>query len=332
MLLMGCGMGNRNLSRIANATTIFPLYTLGQEYVLIYKDTDAELALYEVQHGRFIERASVEAPAVAQKAVFLGDHIIVAYGYGRGKLQDPIRIVQYDFSLQNPKELLTQQSERNEVADLIAVPKRNEVFVSFFTSKYMTSAGWLRPSDGAYTEVIATRLGTQYDIEGDTIVQGRPYGDALGEDGDVTLLLGTGSQRLPSFRGVSEVKFAQLDDDPEEEILIADGWHQNYGQLAEPRVSLLDKKNGAYTLETLAILRPQYTISTIHPFMVGQKHYLFVAGNSSADILDLSNRSVRNLYTSSDLFFNAALVGQRGNTIDVAIKEQKDAWLTSVDL
>jgi hypothetical protein len=328
LLLVGCARSGP-LARIPDATSIFPLYGLGEESLLV-STQDGQLTLYGVQEDNFVRRASLTTEALPQKAVVLGDRIIVAFGYGRGRLEDPIRIVSYDQMLQNPKELLTQQSERNEVADLIAIPERSAVFVSFFTSKYMTRAGWLH-ADGRFEEVIATRLGTQYDVADDLIVQGRPYGDDIGLDGDVTLLAGTGSQHLPSFRGVSEVKFAQFDDDPDEEILIADGWHQNYGQMAEPRVSLLDKNGSGYVLTTLATLRPQYAISTIHPFTVGDKRYLFVVGNSQADIIDLADRSVRNVYTSGNLFFTAVFIGQKDNEIQIALKED-DLWLKTVSL
>jgi hypothetical protein len=327
LLLYGCTQ-NGPLARVADVTAVFPFDS--EATLLTYQDKDARVTLFTIVDGRFVEQASITALSPVQRAIALSDSIVIAYGYGRGKLQDPIRIVQYDRSLQNPKELLTHQSERNEVAELVAVPERNAIFVSFFTSKYMTKAGWLH-LDGTFEEVTSTRLGTQYDVEGDWIVQGRPYGDDIGIDGDVTLLRGTGSQRLPSFRGVSEVQFAQIDDDPELEILIADGWHQNYGQMAEPRVSLLDKQGSGYTLTTFATLRPQYAISTIHPLAAGEKRYLFVVGNSSADIIDLADRSVRNIYTSSNMFFSAAFVGQKGTEIQVAIKED-DLWLTTFGL
>lgn len=332
VVLAGCTGTTGSVSRLAEATALFPLTGLGQQSLLVYKDSDATLSLYEVRDGGFIERASIDSPAVPHRAVVLGDRIIVAYGYGRGTLSDPIRIVRYDTSLNNPTELFMRQSGRSEISELIAVPERDELFVSFFTSTYVTSAGWLHPDDGSYEEIIGTRLGMRYDIAGDLIVQGRPYGDALGVDGDVTLFAGTGSQRLPSFRGVSEIRFAELDDDPDLEILIADGWHQNYAQIAEPRVSVLDKKNGVYVLETLAVLRPQHSISTIHPFTVGEKRYVFLVGNSHADILDLSDRSVRNVYSSTDLWFDAVFIGKRDSTIDLVIKEGGDAWLMSVDL
>lgn len=71
--------------------------------------------------------------------------------------------------------------------------------------------------------------------------------------------------KLPTFRGVSSVAFAQLDADPDLEILVGDGWHQNYGELAEPRLTLLDYDREAKTwkptlLDTVA---PQYSIDKI---------------------------------------------------------------------
>jgi hypothetical protein len=176
--------------------------------------------------------------------------------------------------------------------------------------------------------VASARLGTQYDVAGERIVQGRPYGDAQGVDGDVTLV--GSSARLPSFRGVSEVRFAQLDDDAELEILVGDGWHQDFGRIAEPRVSMIDEREGGFVHETLATLRPQHSVSTVRPFELDGKRYVFAAGNSRADIVDLSDRSVRNVYTSESLFFDAAFLGVDHGRVDVAIKED-DVWVVTAD-
>lgn len=334
LLLVGCG-ASREVSHLANvpgAAAAFSLHTASGTSLLVHLPAEEEIRLYDVEGGALTERASLSTPHLPYRAALAGDHILIAYGYSRERLTDPIQVIRYDRSLEQPEVLFTRQSERAEVTELIVTDDRDEVFVAYFASQFQTVAGWLSPANGAFNSVIETRLGMRYDVADGLVVQGRPYGDALGEDGDVILFTGETSERLPSFRGVTEVTFAQLDGDPEREILIGDGWHQDYGDMAEPRVSLLDKQDGSYALTTIAVLESQHAVSTIHPFMMSGKHYLFAAGNSRADIIDLSDGSVRTMHTSEDPYFKAVFAGADEAGAHAAILEEGGLQMRSLPL
>jgi hypothetical protein len=72
---------------------------------------------------------------------------------------------------------------------------------------------------------------------GDQVAVGRVYGDEPRSDGD--LILSPSGTKLPVFRGVRQLERADVDGDGDLDLLVADGWHSNYGAIADGRVLLL---------------------------------------------------------------------------------------------
>lgn len=329
LALSSCSDAHAPSDHVSDVTQAFVLHGPDATSVLAYEEASHTVRLFDIEADLFVERASIPAPGTPQKATMMNGEIVVGYGYGRGRLNDPIQIIRYDENLANPVTLFTRTSERGEVTTLQSIDDR--LLVGFFTSKYETVVGWLQ-SDGTIEEIRRTRLGMHYDMQDGLIVQGRPYGDALGEDGDVLLLTEEDELRLPSFRGVQSVRFGQADDDADPEIFIGDGWHQNYGQFAEPRLSMLDKQGSTYALETLAILTPQYAVNDIVPFEVDGRRYLFASGNARADIVDLMDTSVQPIVQSDDPYFRAHLLDVRDTTLRALVTDQSGIRIVDAEV
>jgi hypothetical protein len=174
--------------------------------------------------------------------------------------------------------------ERNQVTGLTwNGPK---LWINFYESKYFTKVGFLTPKAGAnerweLTEVARLRMGDSFDCLGDTLVVGRSYGDQQGEDGDLLLYRKGERQLLPSYRGVRAVALFGSAENPS--IVIADGWHANYGQVAQARVSLLRKRPGEerYALELIDRDTVNYGFSRLFVFDLKGTRRIAALGNSS---------------------------------------------------
>jgi thiol-disulfide isomerase/thioredoxin len=70
-------------------------------------------------------------------------------------------------------------------------------------------------------------------------IVGRVYGDSLGTLGDLFVERPGGNQPLPAWQGVNALTAADLDGDGRSEVVVADGWHMDYGRLARARVAAL---------------------------------------------------------------------------------------------
>lgn len=125
------------------------------------------------------------------------------------------------------------------------------------------------------------RLGDAVDVYGDSVVIGRPYGDVQGQDGDLFLIEKGKETLLPSYRGVRAV--ALFGEPLAPKIAVGDGWHQNYGQLAQGRLSLLmkDGVTNRYSLTLIDRDSKQYGFSKIVPLVKNGKQHLAALGNKT---------------------------------------------------
>ncbi|MFN9944510.1 MAG: hypothetical protein ACK56I_34085, partial [bacterium] len=200
------------------------------------------------------ERASTTVQGNVWQVTASPTQYVVATGMGRAALDAPIRVLSFTKDLKSSREVFSLSSERAEVPFLKWLNAKgapSKVAIAFFESKYITKIGLLEPTENTawrFEEVSSLRMGTAVDVHGSYMVVGRPYGDIQGQDGDLVLLKDGARELLPSYRGVRAVRLVGDPDDPS--IFIGDGWHQNYGQLAQGRVSLLrkDTKTGKYAL------------------------------------------------------------------------------------
>ena len=310
-----------------NLTSIFPIEYGGNPALLTYSSDLKQVSLETVTEGKLQEITSAAAIGNVWGASTLkvdnAERIAVAYGYGRGDLSAPVRIVLYDQNLEHPETIFTAQSERSEVTFFGLV--NDKLFINYFTDKYHTKGGYLDHAAGAwtFTETNTERLGIHLAFDGDIEYIGRPYGDTLESDGDLLRVQGTQTMHLPTFRGVSSVALAQLDDDPEQEILIGDGWHKNYGKLAEPRLSLVDRGTGEYTVRVIDTAKPQYAILQIIPIMVDEKTHVLARGDLSIGLYDPEDGwKKQTVYQrTGDKFspFGMAYLGQAEGQIQLAV-------------
>lgn len=335
LVLISCtSKTQESTNALSNVTAMFQLvnFSENRNALLTYKQETEEIGVEGFDGKTLQPQAVVHAMGNVWAAALFSlegkQRIAVAYGYGRGDLNAPVRIVLYDADLQNPQVIFAANSSRSQVTYLSDAG--GKLFVNLFVSKYFTVGGYLAPSTGMWKfhKAIALRLGTQFAIDGDMMYIGRPYGDSVNSTGDLRVIKGKDNvtTMLPTFRGVSSVAVAQLDDDPEKEILIGDGWHQNYGMLAEPRLSLVDHDagKGNYTLTVVDVAKPQYAISRIIPLSFNNRPYVVTSGNWQVNLYDVQQRwKKQTLYTAKE----------RINNLDVAYLGQDDVgiWLAMLD-
>jgi hypothetical protein len=221
-------------------------------------------------------RVSGQVGALAQTP--LG--IAVATGQGRGDLTAPIRITLYDATGANPRTVFEQAGERSQLSFLKWVD--GKLWATYFESKYITKTGFFLPSTTfpwVFKEVKSVRLGDAVDVLGDSVIIGRPYGDVQGQDGDISLLKGEEQLELPSYRGVRSV--LAFNGPSSQEIVIGDGWHQNYGQNAQARLSWLkkDSESGRYALQLIDHDTTQYNFSKLKTVELGGSTFIAALGN-----------------------------------------------------
>ena len=299
----------------------------GQESVAAFNPTTKQLQFFSLGGGSLKSetRREVEGSVVAVTRHPQG--YVVATGAGRGELDAPIRLWLYvvDGGAVRKAKVFERPSERSQVTQLAW--DSGKLWVTFFESKYMTKTGYFVPRDGAewsFTEVFSTRLGTSVDVAGATLVIGRPYGDVQGQDGDV-LLFESGKQVvLPSYRGVRNIRILAGERVPR--ILVADGWHQNYGQFAQARISLLqrDPVSGRYALQLVHRDERQYEYTRLMPFSLHGREFVGACGNKKLEVVPLmTDGNGTTLYNRSrdDISFECALLASDG----------KQAWFVVMD-
>ena len=251
--------------------------------------------------------------------------IAVATGQGRGDLTAPIRITLYDADGNNPRVVFEQGSERSQVSSLKWVD--GKLWATYFESKFITRTGCFLPSTKfpwAFTELKMMRLGDAVDVLGDSVIIGRPYGDVQGQDGDVRLLNGKEEIELPSYRGVRSVLAFNGPSSPE--FVIGDGWHQNYGQNAQARISWLKKDNesGKYALQLLDHDASQYNFSKLKSVVLGGSTCIAALGNKQLIVYGPRpawNRSIVYTRANEENYFDFAPLGTDSN----------GAWIVVLD-
>lgn len=275
--------------------SIYPLPDLADEPCLLaYSHSDKQLRLLCVRTGRLEKVARATTPGnVSAAAVYKGSgapRIAVAFGMGRGDLTPPLTVYLYDSRLKNPVKIFDRLTERSQATFL--GERNGKLYLGFFESKYITALGALTPAEtGAwpFVEQRKIRLGMNVEVVGDQFIVGRPYGEVQGQDGDVLMFPKSGPpQPLPTYRGVSSIR--TLGGNPEQpDILVGDGWHQNYGQFAQARLSLLryHTDTARYGLENLGIVPDAWAINRIYALDDDLSRIILVTNNA---VVRVSNK------------------------------------------
>lgn len=127
------------------------------------------------------------------------------------------------------------------------VPRPDHALLAWYLDSFqvgafgVTAAGGWRDLQPRTTQRTATSWALA-DLDGDGVedlAYGRVYGDAPGSHGDAWLLR-AGDVRVPieTERGVRALATGDTDGDGRPELLLADGWHKNYGKLARAQVRI----------------------------------------------------------------------------------------------
>ncbi len=313
-------------SKYDGVTAVFGLL----DEVATFDPQSGRLSIMTVARNSLQERASTIVKGNVWQVTASPTQYVIATGMGRAALDAPIRVISVTRDLKNQREVFSFSSERAEIPFLKWLDTKgaqSRVGIAFFESKYITKVGFLTPSADvpwAFAETSSLRMGSAVDVLGETVAVGRPYGDIQGQDGDLSLLKDGVRELLPSYRGVRAVRLVGEPDDPS--ILIADGWHQNYGQLAQGRVSLLrrDTRTRKYALQIVDKDDTQYGFSKLIDFMINEKRYVAALGPTQVVVYgpeDTWNRSV--LYSRS----------REDSVMDIAFvkNDAGRAWFAIVD-
>ena len=149
----------------------------------------------------------------------------------------------------------------NQISDIHML--NNKIFF-VHSSENGTFAGSFLEEDSIKT-VAKNRLALRMLPKNETdIYVGRVYGDQPRSDGDLFLYKnGTAAQRIQNFRGIRALAFSDIDEDGNNELMVSDGWHYQYGTMAQARVSLFTSDIDAPI--PIVDLPKEYTINKIEP-------------------------------------------------------------------
>lgn len=264
--------------------------SLKSKSILLYKGDTQKVELLTREGSEMSKTAEADAPGILDAAVSFGDDIAAAFsimGEDRSKGGD-IEVVLFDRKLSNRREIFKQETPRPNVLALENL--QGKLLISFFDSKFFTQTGFLHASTDegkhAFTQVFRTRLGMYTAAMQDgSIIVGRPYRDEEEQTVEFRVWKEKGWVELPSLRGVSAVAAFDMKGDKGQEILFADGWHQNYRLSAEARLSMLScgENFSRCVLRHLDSIDGQERIEKIRPIKLEDRNVVFVHGSRYVD-------------------------------------------------
>lgn len=291
---------------IANETESLSLYTLKNFYgenndgLASFNRINNELILYKEGKNNNLEiKAKKTLPQALSNLCLYNENnetkLILALGLERGKLDAPIKIFLTDKNLSTSKLIYETKSERSDISFLRQVD--SDIYINYFYSRFYSVFGKLtKVTDDKWDffEIQKVRLGMNVDMDNDNInvVFARPYKDEENNLSEVILLNKDKKLiELPSFRGARSVAFFDTNNDKKQEILIADGWHQDYGKLAENRLSIIsfNEKTKKYDLKLISNQKGQPSFEKIIPFSNNNKNYILTVGEKYIDLFDIQN-------------------------------------------
>lgn len=306
LFVLAVGSLQVGYAQVSGTESIQALFSMQNGQIAAYDATQKTIRTFAEDRGilREVRSAAIDGMLMALTPLPQGGYAY-ATGMTRGDSMTPIRVRIVGGDLKTDRVVFQYTGERNQATGLVW--NHSKLWVNFFESKYFTKVGYLQPSVGSpdtwsLTEVAKLRMGDSFDCLGDTLVVGRSYGDQQGEDGDLLLFRKGERQLLPSYRGVRAVKL--LGDSPNPSIVIADGWHSNYGQVAQARLSLLRKREGEprYALEILDRDTGNYAFNRLFVIELRGRRHIAALGNST---LNLYSEGAAGSWTKEVLYTQA---------------------------
>jgi hypothetical protein len=307
----------------ANSSGISSIFAGKAGEVVGFDEVQHAVRFFSMRAGVLKELKSVSVDGAVHEIIPYPQGYLVATGVGRLDRDAPIRVYSISSTQEKAELLFEKATSRAEVTGLRYC--RDKVWLDFFNSKYFTSIGYLSKTSGLkydFSEVLSIRMGSSFDCLEDTIVIGRSYGDAQGTDGDLILYQNGKQTLLPSYRGVRGVKLIGDGNNPQ--IIIGDGWHSNYGKIAQGRISLLAREDShrRFHLELIEKSDTNYNFTKFIPYESKGKRFVIALGNRDIIVLPVDDAGdARTIYTQkkADRIMDMALVDVSTSSVTIAI-------------
>jgi hypothetical protein len=273
-------------AQIPGTESVSAVFSLGQR-IAGYDSSRQALRIFSCEGESLREDGAVAVEGSVSAVTALPNGYAVATGMGRDNPSAPIRIAVFTTTDSIGKVVFERMGERNQINTIIW--RDGKLWLNFFTSKYITAIGYLTPTqtgDWKFTELTSVRMGDSLDVVGDLTFVGRSYGDIQGQDGDLLLFKGNERVLLPSYRGVRSVRV--VGDVVNHRVFIGDGWHMNYGQLAQGRLSVVSRRpeDSRYTLQILDYDPSTTDFRRLIPFRTSGREHIAALGSSSVVVYD----------------------------------------------
>jgi hypothetical protein len=271
---------------IAGTESVTAVFSVDSQ-IAGYDPSQRSLRFYSWRGDTLRQERSIPIDGSVLGVTSIPNGYAVATGMGRDNLSAPARVEVFTGADSKGKVVFERSGERNQINTILW--RGGKLWLNFFASKYMTTIGYLTPAqsgDWAFTEIASVRMGDSLDVVGDLAIVGRSYGDIQAQDGDLLLFKGGERMLLPSYRGVRSTRV--VGDAANHRIFIGDGWHMNYGQLAQGRLSVVSKRaeDPRYTLQILDYDPTTTDFRRLIPFRSAGHDYIAAQGSSSIVIYD----------------------------------------------
>ncbi|HTR50572.1 MAG TPA: VCBS repeat-containing protein [Kofleriaceae bacterium] len=232
-------------------------------------DGKAEIALADANRLRVVdstgrELASIDALAGIQVLEIARGLVLAGWGESRAHRGAHARISAYRLDGAKLIESVIAEPEtaRAEVTAIVPAPD-GAVLVAYYDSKYIVHSALARQAPGGawtLTDVASIRMAVGYAYAGRELAVARVYGDDLHVDGDAFILHADGTRAaIPTTRGARAIAAGDSDGDGKPELFLADGWHENYAQLARGLVTWAHLDGSAPHAELIEDLAGEYT-------------------------------------------------------------------------
>jgi hypothetical protein len=293
-----------NAKPIEDVTSMFDLgdfFPDGSRGVLIFRIPEKIIGLYKYTGERLALLDRAEPLAYFEHAYALpqryGASIAIAYEYGRfvkevqnrRRPEKKIAVVLYDRNLDNPHLIYEERVlARTDVTFLGGYQEK--LFVNFFHDEEFTKGGYLLPQENGswkFKRMVAGLRLEHIALHGDKIIAGSPFSDLGERSRELRLYRNDEWTELGSVRGVNTVEFAELDADPEPEIVVADGLANIRQKRRRPQIGVLDydARKGSYQrVLSKKMSGLQGSLRKIVPFVVDSVPYVLGVGDEYIEL------------------------------------------------
>lgn len=258
--------------------------TAGIKHVLLASEANGKVSIVDFSSGKKKEVASADIEQKVHGACEFQDNIILALGSSLKNQTAPINIIELNKELKNQNLIVKKNTGRAQVTHLQNLS--DKIYLNYFTDTYNNELVEITKSKSGYEEksLYKKRMAVYVSVADSTnFAVARPYGDKIGENGDAYIVNGKSLAKLDTLRGGSTIHFANIDSDSDREVIVADGWHQNYGKIAEARLTLFDlnKSTNKYEKKLLVNDPMQFRFENIDTLAKDSKTYILASGNKN---------------------------------------------------